>query len=106
MGSFTSISSILIRKLKIDRCSLSISGNNEQRTFHSITFNNKALEFRSGFTVLPIKRIQQILKGEGFRLDDATKFVIIGKKIRNNIIITKGGKTSFCHQKIKYIFAP
>jgi UDP-N-acetyl-2-amino-2-deoxyglucuronate dehydrogenase len=70
-----------------------------QRTFRSITINDEALEFSSGFTELHTKSYEQILKGEGFGLDDAKESIIIAQKIRNNVIITKGEKHPFVTQK-------
>ena len=70
-----------------------------QRTFRSITINNEELEFSSGFTELHTKSYQQILKGEGFGLDDAKESIKIAQKIRNNAIITKGEKHPFVTKK-------
>lgn len=66
-----------------------------QRTFRSITINNEELEFSSGFTELHTKSYQQILKGEGFGLEDAKESIKIAQKIRNNGIVVKGEKHPF-----------
>ena len=70
-----------------------------QRTFRSITINDVALEFSSGFTELHTKSYQQILKGEGFGLVDAKESIKIAQKIRNNAIMTKGEKHPFATKK-------
>ena len=70
-----------------------------QRTFRSITINNEELEFSSGFTELHTKSYQQILKGEGFGLEDAKESIKIAQKIRNNAIIAKGEKHPFATKK-------
>jgi UDP-N-acetyl-2-amino-2-deoxyglucuronate dehydrogenase len=67
-----------------------------QRTYRSITINNEELEFSTGFTELHTESYKQILKGEGFGLNDATESIKIAQKIRNNVIITKGEKHPFC----------
>ena len=69
------------------------------RTFRSITINNEELEFSSGFTELQTKRTQQILKGEGFGLDDAKESIKIAQKIRNTTIMVKGEKHPFATKK-------
>jgi UDP-N-acetyl-2-amino-2-deoxyglucuronate dehydrogenase len=68
-----------------------------QRTYRSITINTEELEFSTGFTELHTESYKQILKGEGFGLNDAKESIKIAQKIRNNnIIITKGEKHPFC----------
>jgi UDP-N-acetyl-2-amino-2-deoxyglucuronate dehydrogenase len=67
-----------------------------QRTYRSITINNEELEFSTGFTELHTESYKQILKGEGFGLNDAIESIKIAQKIRNNVIITKGEKHPFC----------
>lgn len=67
-----------------------------QRTYRSITINGEELEFSSGFTELHTESYRQILKGEGFGLDDAKESIKIAQKIRNNVILTKGEKHPFC----------
>jgi UDP-N-acetyl-2-amino-2-deoxyglucuronate dehydrogenase len=61
-----------------------------QRTYRSITIDGEELEFSSGFTELHTESYFQILKGEGFGLDDAMESIKIAQKIRNNTITTKG----------------
>ena len=56
-------------------------------------------EFSSGFTELHTKSYQQILKGEGFGLEDAKESIKIAQKIRNNVIITNGEKHPFATKK-------
>jgi UDP-N-acetyl-2-amino-2-deoxyglucuronate dehydrogenase len=68
-----------------------------QRTYRSITINGEELEFSSGFTELHTDSYRQILKGEGFGLDDAKESIKIAQKIRNNGILTKGEKHPFCN---------
>jgi len=61
-----------------------------QRTYRSITIDGEELEFSSGFTELHTQSYKQILKGEGFGLEDAMESIKIAQKIRNNTITTKG----------------
>ena len=68
-----------------------------QRTYRSITINGEELEFSSGFTELHTDSYRQILKGEGFGLDEAKESIKIAQKIRNNVILTKGEKHPFCN---------
>ena len=70
-----------------------------QRTFRSITINDEELEFSSGFTELHTKSYQQILRGEGFGLDDAKESIKIAQIIRNNSIVVKGEKHPFVAKK-------
>jgi UDP-N-acetyl-2-amino-2-deoxyglucuronate dehydrogenase len=67
-----------------------------QRTYRSITINNEELEFSTGFTELHTESYQQILKGEGFGLNDAKESIKIAQKIRNNAITIKKDKHPFC----------
>jgi len=55
------------------------------------------VEVLNSFTevTLPIEHVKEILKGKAFGLDDATESIKIGRKIRNNVIITKGEKHPF-----------
>ncbi|QTD37301.1 Gfo/Idh/MocA family oxidoreductase [Polaribacter batillariae] len=57
-----------------------------QRTFRSITINNEEVEFSDGFTELHTKSYQQILKGNGFGLEDVRQSIQIVHDIRNNQI--------------------
>jgi UDP-N-acetyl-2-amino-2-deoxyglucuronate dehydrogenase len=46
-----------------------------QRTYRSITINNEELEFSTGFTELHTESYQQLLKGDGFVLNDAMETI-------------------------------
>jgi UDP-N-acetyl-2-amino-2-deoxyglucuronate dehydrogenase len=54
-----------------------------QRTYRSITIDNKEIEFSNGFTDLHTLSYQEIINGNGFGLDDARKSVEIVHDIRN-----------------------
>jgi UDP-N-acetyl-2-amino-2-deoxyglucuronate dehydrogenase len=66
-----------------------------QRTFRSITIDNKALEFSAGFTELHTKSYKKILLNEGFGLEEVRKSIEIVHDIRNNGIVIKGEKHPF-----------
>lgn len=53
------------------------------RTYSSVLVDNKEVEFSDGFTDLHTKSYEEILKGNGFTLDDARQSVIIAHAIRN-----------------------
>lgn len=55
-----------------------------QKTYRSITVDNKEIEFSSGFTDLHTASYQNILDGNGFQLDEARKSIEIVSEIRNN----------------------
>jgi len=71
-----------------------------QRTYRSITIDNEELEFSSGFTDLHTKSYEDILKGEGFGMEEAQKSIQIVHDIRNISISRKGNIHPFL-QKIK-----
>lgn len=56
---------------------------NNQRTWRSITVNNKEIEFSGGFTDLHTISYQKILSGEGFRITDTLQAIQIVHDIRN-----------------------
>jgi UDP-N-acetyl-2-amino-2-deoxyglucuronate dehydrogenase len=53
------------------------------RTFRSITVDGQELEFSEGFTDLHTLSYRDILRGEGFSLDDARPAVVMAHDIRN-----------------------
>lgn len=57
-----------------------------QRTFRSITVNGEEIEFSDGFTELHTKSYKDILKGNGFGLEDARASIEIVHAIRNSKI--------------------
>jgi UDP-N-acetyl-2-amino-2-deoxyglucuronate dehydrogenase len=61
-----------------------------QRTFRSITIDDQELEFSAGFTDLHTKSYEQILQGNGFGLQAASKSIQIVHDIRNASIIQQG----------------
>lgn len=67
----------------------------KQRTYRSITVNGKEIEFSSGFTDLHTLSYQEILKGNGFGLDEAKTSVSIVHAIRNQAITSVGEKHPF-----------
>jgi UDP-N-acetyl-2-amino-2-deoxyglucuronate dehydrogenase len=61
-----------------------------QRTFRSITIDDQELEFSAGFTDLHTKSYEQILQGNGFGLQAASKSIQIVHDIRNASITQQG----------------
>ncbi len=79
--------------LSIDENDLPIDiRKKNQRTYRSITVNNEELEFSTGFTELHTQSYQEILKGNGFGLQEAKQSIDIVHAIRNNSIVLKGEK--------------
>ena len=66
-----------------------------QRTFRSISIDNEELEFSAGFTDLHTTSYQEILKGNGFGLQDSEESIKIVHNIRNAAISTIGEKHLF-----------
>ena len=66
-----------------------------QRTYRSITINDKELEFSSGFTDLHTKSYQEILNGNSFGLNDSEESIKIVHDIRNMEITQVGEKHLF-----------
>lgn len=66
-----------------------------QRTYRSISIDDKEIEFSAGFTDLHTLSYQSILKGNGFGLQEAKQSVEIVHQIRNNEILKKGEKHPF-----------
>jgi UDP-N-acetyl-2-amino-2-deoxyglucuronate dehydrogenase len=68
-----------------------------QRTYRSITVNNDEIEFSQGFTDLHTLSYQEILKDNGFGLDEARKSIEIVHDIRNaEPVGFKGDYHPFC----------
>lgn len=71
--------------LSIDENDLPIDiRKKDQRTYRSITVDNEELEFSSGFTELHTQSYQEILKGNGFGLQEAKQSIDIVHAIRND----------------------
>jgi UDP-N-acetyl-2-amino-2-deoxyglucuronate dehydrogenase len=54
-----------------------------QRTFRTITIDKKEIEFSSGFTELHTKSYAEIIKGNGFGLEDVRPSIELVNNIRN-----------------------
>lgn len=68
-----------------------------QRTFRSITVDNQELEFSGGFTDLHTRSYEEILKGNGFGLEEAYGSIRTVSTIRNlDAIGLKGDYHPFC----------
>ncbi|PHR58538.1 MAG: oxidoreductase [Arcobacter sp.] len=73
----------------------------EQRTFRSITVDGNEIEFSGGFTDLHTLSYQEILKGNGFGLEEARNSIEIVHNIRNaQVLGLKGEYHPFC-KKVK-----
>ena len=70
-----------------------------QKTYRSITINDEALEFSTGFTELHTESYKSILKGEGFGLLDAKSSIDIVYDIRNDALKNNGEKHPFLLNK-------
>lgn len=71
--------------------------NNGHTTFRSITIDQEAIEFSGGFTDLHTKSYEEILKGNGFGLDEAYGSISMVSAIRNLAAIgLKGEYHPFC----------
>ncbi len=72
-----------------------------QRTYRSITINDEEIEFSGGFSDLHTKSYEEILKGNGFGLEDARNSIEIVSTIRNlKSIGLKGEYHPFCKKVI------
>ncbi len=72
-----------------------------QRTYRSITVDKEEIEFSGGFTDLHTRSYEEILKGNGFGLDEAKKSIEIVSTIRNlNPIGIKGEYHPFAKKVI------
>jgi UDP-N-acetyl-2-amino-2-deoxyglucuronate dehydrogenase len=68
-----------------------------QRTYRSITVDGDEIEFSGGFTDLHTRSYQEILKGNGFGLDEAYNSISTVSTIRNQEPIgLKGNYHPFC----------
>jgi len=68
-----------------------------QRTFRSITVDGEEIEFSGGFTDLHTRSYEEILKGNGFGLDEAKSSISIVSSIRNaNAVGRQGEYHPFC----------
>jgi len=72
-----------------------------QRTYRSITVDGEEIEFSGGFTELHTRSYEEILKGNGFGLDEARKSIDIVSTIRNlDPLGLKGEYHPFCKKVI------
>jgi len=72
-----------------------------QRTYRSITVDGEEIEFSGGFTDLHTRSYEEILKGNGFRLNEARKSIEIVSTIRNlEAVGLKGEYHPFCKKVI------
>lgn len=55
-----------------------------KRTYRSLTMEGREIEFSEGFTDLHVKSYEEILKGNGFGLDDARPSIELVHQIRNS----------------------
>ena len=70
-----------------------------QRTFRSIIINKSELEFSEGFTELHNKSYEEILKGNGFGIQEASKSIETVYTIRNSSPVgLKDDYHPFCKQ--------
>jgi len=68
-----------------------------QRTYRSIKVDGEEIEFSGGFTDLHTRSYEEILKGNGFGLDEAKPSIEIVSTIRNlNAVGLKGEYHPFC----------
>jgi len=74
-----------------------------QRTYRSITIGGKEIEFSGGFTDLHTKSYEHILKGNGFRVEEARNSIQTVYEIRNSEPIgLKGDYHPFANKEIEY----
>ena len=72
-----------------------------QRTYRSITVDGDEIEFSGGFTDLHTRSYEEILKGNGFGLDEAYGSISMVSTIRNlDAIGLKGNYHPFCKKVI------
>jgi UDP-N-acetyl-2-amino-2-deoxyglucuronate dehydrogenase len=72
--------------LSIDPATLPEQAKNEgKRTFRSMTVDGEQFEFSDGFTELHTQSYQEILKGNGFRLEETLPSISLVHQIRNAI---------------------
>jgi UDP-N-acetyl-2-amino-2-deoxyglucuronate dehydrogenase len=73
-----------------------------QRTFRSITVDSEELEFSGGFTDLHTRSYEEILKGNGFGLEEAYGSINTVSTIRKlEPIGLKGDYHPFCKKVLK-----
>lgn len=80
-----------------------------QRTYRSITVDGEEIEFSKGFTDLHTTSYQEILKGNGYGLEDARTSIEIVSEIRNADLLhcdSVNRKHSFCNvEKSRHPFS-
>jgi len=54
-----------------------------KRTFRSLTIDKEAFEFSEGFTELHTRSYEEILRGNGFPIEEARKSIELAQQIRN-----------------------
>lgn len=63
-----------------------------QRTYRSITCDGEEIEFSGGFTDLHTRSYEEVLKGNGFGLDENRVAISTVAGIRNGVINLRGGE--------------
>lgn len=66
-----------------------------QRTYRSIKIGDEELEFSTGFTDLHTQSYYEILKGNGFGINESEESIKIVHDIRNTSIVSRGEKHPF-----------
>ncbi len=61
-------------------------------TYRSIKINKEEIEFSSGFENLHVKSYQEIIKGNGFSIEDVAPSVEMSYRIRNQEVVDKAEK--------------
>ncbi|MEP2772529.1 MAG: Gfo/Idh/MocA family oxidoreductase [Fulvivirga sp.] len=69
--------------------------NEGKRTYRSITIDEKEIEFSGGFTDLHIKSYEEILKGNGFGLEESRPSIEVVHSLRNSKVETAKEKHPF-----------
>lgn len=84
--------------LSVDKATLPESTlQNGQTTYRSITIENEEIEFSGGFKDLHTRSYEEIIKGNGFGLDEARSSINLVHDIRNAVPIgLKGDYHPFC----------
>lgn len=72
-----------------------------KRTYRSITVDGEEIEFSGGFTDLHIKSYQEILKGNGFGLEEARPSIEIVHELRNSTVQAVEGLSHSFLKKVK-----
>lgn len=87
--------------LSVDANDLPASVKGQKTTYRSITMDGEEVEFSDGFTDLHTRSYEEVLAGNGYRLEDVRFSIEVVSQFRHAPVVTIGEKHPFVAKYIK-----